>query len=222
MAKANILDQLKAIDQSKVKHEGLKSQINTALKQFPNKEKLIEAEIKNYEKILFITKGAFPDSIGAAKAPAKKPEAPAKKAPSKPTPAKPKAKKAPKKKEVIKIGGVEVKAENCDELIEAVLARREKAKKSGRKTKTKPVFERITVDVVDSVKKAIKTIPEKRFKTETKKTIEAIESLEMSAIAFARSFKRVLGKDYKTSQAEKMFDELDKIIADLKKKYTKK
>jgi len=60
----NILDKLKKIKLDKVEHPELRNMVATALKNYENKENLLEIELSNYEKIYELIDTHFPIATG--------------------------------------------------------------------------------------------------------------------------------------------------------------
>lgn len=110
---------------------------------------------------------------------------------------------------------------DCDTLLSQFRERRQKAKQSSKKRKTKPVFRKIASDVTDAVEKAIKNVPKKKLKESPKDVIKKFGALQNAAQAFLRAFKNILGEDYKETQSNIELNELEKMINSLIKKYNK-
>jgi len=114
-----------------------------------------------------------------------------------------------------------------DECLEAVQKRRDEARKRAGKRKTKSVFTSIADELASAGKKAIQAIPKSDIKSEPGKTLKAMEKvsdiLEDALKKIKETMKPYLeNKDLKVSaEAQKDMDDLDKVIAGLRKKYDK-
>lgn len=60
----NILDKLKKIKLDKVEHPELRAVLTNALKNYENKDKLLDIEIENYEKIFELIDTHYPVATG--------------------------------------------------------------------------------------------------------------------------------------------------------------
>ena len=107
-------------------------------------------------------------------------------------------------------------ADYCEKLLDAWSARREKAKASAKKSKTKPVFERIAEKVETAVEQAIKNIPSKKIADDPKKYIGSFEKLETSMKEFLQDFRSVLGKDYDSQDVQDALKGISGLISKLK------
>lgn len=161
-----------------------------------------------------------PDS-GSPKPSAKKKSA-AKLKPSIPAEKKP-AKK--KKKSGMKVGDKDLEDMDCDELIARAKARREQSRKNAGKHKTESVITRIAGDLSDAGLKAIKSVSVADIKEDPKAAVKAFtkvsDIIEKALTDIKTAMKPVLeSKDMKLSvAAKKDMDDIDKLIASIKKKY---
>jgi hypothetical protein len=165
----------------------------------------------------------------------KKPTTKTKVVSKRPTP-KPKApvKKVPKgvqmlsKKRVI-VDGKEMNTDSkefCDYLTAEFIKRKEqaKAKKTTRK-KTKSVMAQVSTKIEQGVEKAIKTGISKQKPTLKKNPqvfIGKVQKLETATKNFLQQLKEVLGSDYDAKEVTDTANAINKLIEDLKKKYSKK
>ena len=207
-----------------------------------------EAIKKFQEKLASETKAAEaekPKPTSTAKTVAKKPIATAKPV-SKPVvkkatvvakpkkTAKPVAKKIPKgvqmlsKKRVV-VNGKEMNTDSkefCDYLTDEFIKRKEQAKsKKGTRKKTKSVMAQVSTKIEAGVEKAIKTGIATQKPSLAKNPnvfIGKVEKLETATKNFLQQLKEVLGNDYDAKEVTETAKAIQKLIADLKKKYNKK
>jgi hypothetical protein len=150
------------------------------------------------------------------------------------TSAKAPVKKVPKgvqmlsKKRVI-VDGKEMNTDSkefCDYLTAEFIKRKEqaKAKKTTRK-KTKSVMAQVSTKIEQGVEKAIKTGIAKQKPTLKKNPqvfIGKVQKLETATKNFLQQLKEVLGSDYDAKEVTDTANAINKLIEDLKKKYSKK
>lgn len=188
----------------------------------PNDEKeFAKGEIADLEKQLATLEKKAPAKAKKA-APVKK-EKKAKAAPAK------KAKKEKKKKKQSPVTTYKYKNKSikdldeseCAEMKKEVAERRAKAKASGKKSKSKPVIEKITGNVATAVKQAINNESADDIKKDPKKFIARAEKIEKAAVSFLTEMKSILGDDFDKDAIEDEFADIHKLILDLKKKYGK-
>lgn len=110
-------------------------------------------------------------------------------------------------------------AEFCSKLINAFKKRKAVSKKLRKKTK--PVFGVITTKVKDAVSKAIDNTPKNVIEKNPKAFLAKAQRLEKSAIRFLEDFKAILGSDFKKSEINAEFGDLEKSIKKLVSKYKK-
>jgi len=151
-----------------------------------------------------------------------------------PTTAKAPVKKVPKgvqmlsKKRVV-VDGKEMNTDSkefCDYLTAEFIKRKEqaKAKKTTRK-KTKSVMAQVSTKIEQGVEKAIKTGISKQKPTLKKNPqvfIGKVQKLETATKNFLQQLKEVLGNDYDAKEVTDTANAINKLIEDLKKKYSKK
>lgn len=133
-----------------------------------------------------------------------------------------KKEKAPKKEYEPRKRTTSDEEPDCDTLIEQFRARRRKAKENAKKRKTKPVFRKISSNIVDAVEKAIKNVPKEKLKKSPKEVIKNFGELRKSAESFLLKFKEVLGSDFNKGQMESELKELQTLIDKMIKKYNSK
>jgi uncharacterized protein (UPF0335 family) len=150
------------------------------------------------------------------------------------TSAKPIVKKTPKgiqmlsKKKVV-VNGKEMSTDSkefCDYLTDEFVKRKEQAKtnKLSRK-KTKSVMAQVSNKIEQGVEKAIKTGVSKQkpsLKKNPQVFIGKVEKLETATKNFLTQLKEVLGNDYDAKEVTETAKAIQKMIADLKSKYSKK
>ena len=107
----------------------------------------------------------------------------------------------------------------CKEAEAKWYARRAEAKKSARKAKTTPVFNKITGDVAHSVMKAVKSVSVAEIKKDPAEFKKEAHALGSAAKSFLKAFKDILGSGYKASEIESEFSELEKVVNALIKKH---
>jgi uncharacterized protein (UPF0335 family) len=150
------------------------------------------------------------------------------------TTAKAPVKKTPKgvqmlsKKRVV-IDGKEMNTDSkefCDYLTDEFIKRKEQAKsKKTTRKKTKSVMAQVSTKIEQAVEKAIKTGISKQKPTLKKNPqvfIGKVEKLETATKNFLQQLKEVLGSDYDAKEVTDTANAINKLIEDLKKKYTKK
>ena len=113
----------------------------------------------------------------------------------------------------------ELTKEDCDELRKDVKERRQKAAKAEKKSKSKPVIEKIAANVATAVKQAVKNVSAADIKDDPKGEISKMERIEKAAKTFLAEMRSILGEDYDKESIDGEFKELHDMIKDLKKKY---
>ena len=148
--------------------------------------------------------------------------------------AKPTEKKLPKgveivSKKVVIVDGKKMNTDSkefCDYLTSEFVKRKEQAKsKKGTRKKTKSVMAQVSTKIEQGVEKAIKTGVAKQIPTLKKNPqvfIGKVEKLETATKNFLSQLKEVLGTDYDAKEVTETTNAINKLIEDLKKKYTKK
>lgn len=109
--------------------------------------------------------------------------------------------------------------EECDELRKEVEERRKKAAKAEKRSKSKPVVEKIAANVATAVKQAIKNVPASDIKDDVKGEISKMERIEKAAKAFLVELRSILGEDYDREAIDGEFKEIHELIKGLKAKY---
>lgn len=127
------------------------------------------------------------------------------------------------------VNGVEMNTDSkefCDYLTDEFIKRKEQAKsnKATRK-KTKSVMAQVSTKIEAGVEKAIKTGIATQKPSLAKNPnvfIGKVEKLETATKNFLQQLKEVLGNDYDAKEVTETAKAIQKLIADLKKKYNKK
>jgi hypothetical protein len=132
------------------------------------------------------------------------------------------------RKKVI-IDGKEVSTDSkefCDYLTAEFIKRREKAKQlKGQRKKTKSVMAQVTDKIESGIEKAIKTgISQQKpsLQKNPKVFIGKVQKLETATKNFLQQLKEVLGDEYDAKEITEATQSINKMIEDLKKKYTNK
>lgn len=132
------------------------------------------------------------------------------------------------KKRVI-VDGKEMNTDSkefCDYLTAEFIKRKEQAKsKKGTRKKTKSVMAQVSTKIEQGVEKAIKTGIAKQKPTLKKNPqvfIGKVQKLETATKNFLQQLKEVLGSDYDAKEVTDTANAINKLIEDLKKKYSKK
>lgn len=152
----------------------------------------------------------------------------------KPTTGKTSVEKMPKgvtmvSKKKVMVNGVEMNTDSqefCDYLTAEFIKRKEQAKqnKTTRK-KTKSVMAQVSTKIEAGVEKAIKTGIASQKPSLAKNPnvfIGKVEKLETATNNFLKQLKEVLGNEYDAKEVTETAKAIQKMIADLKNKYTKK
>lgn len=132
-------------------------------------------------------------------------------------------------KKKVMVNGVEMNTDSkefCDYLTAEFVKRKEKAKESkGNRKKTKSVMALVSSKIEAGVEKAIKTGISNQKPSLTKNPkvfIGKVEKLETATKNFLTQLKEVLGNDYDAKEVTETAKSIQKMIDDLKNKYTKK
>ena len=115
----------------------------------------------------------------------------------------------------------ELNEEDCAELLKAVSERRRKAAKSEKKSKSKPVMEKVAANVATAVKQAVKNVSAADIKDDPKGEINKFERIAKAAKTFLAEMRSILGEDYDKDSIEGEFKDIHDLIKELKKKYNK-
>lgn len=208
-------------------------------KNFREGIKQYEAKLTAEKKVTTAKPVAKKTTTTAKAKPVAKKPTPVKRKPSatrktKPTAGKVTAKKMPNgvtmvsTKKVV-VNGVEMNTDSkefCDYLTAEFIKRKEQAKANkGTRKKTKSVMAQVSSKIEAGVEKAIKTGIAKQKPTLAKNPqvfIGKVEKLETATNNFLKQLKEVLGTDYDAKEVTETAKAIQKMIADLKKKYTKK
>jgi len=109
--------------------------------------------------------------------------------------------------------------EDCEELLRQHRERRAKAAKSEKKSKTKPVIEKVAANVATAVKQAVDNVSAADIKANPKGEISKMERIAKAAKTFLAEMRSILGDDYDKDSIDDEFKDLHALIKDLKKKY---
>ncbi len=109
----------------------------------------------------------------------------------------------------------------CEELEAFYAARKAKQAKSEKKSKTRPIMEKIVNNVANATKHAIENIAAEDIKKNPKKFIDKFEKAEKAGEAFVASLKDILGEDYDKSEVHEGMEKVIILIKGLKEKYAK-
>ena len=127
------------------------------------------------------------------------------------------------------VDGIEMNTDSkefCDYLTDKFIKRKEQAKANkGTRKKTKSVMAQVSNKIEAGVEKAIKTGIEKQKPSLAKNPnvfIGKVEKLETATNNFLKQLKEVLGNEYDAKEVTETAKAIQKLIADLKKKYNKK
>lgn len=143
------------------------------------------------------------------------------------------AKKEPKKKEPkpkkekekIKVGDKDFDEISPEEALEIWKKRREQAKASKKKAKTKSIFSKVASNLGNAANKAVQFIPKEDIQENPEKVIKDIEKIEDAIDDALTVIKKVLEKyaerkDLKLSaEAKKDLESIENFAKDIKKKY---
>lgn len=133
-----------------------------------------------------------------------------------------KPKTPPKPKEIRKYKGKnieELDEAECDELRKEVAARRKKQSTSEKKSKSRPVIEKVASNFATAAKQIINNIPAADIKDDPKGEINKMQKVEAIFKKALADVRNVLGTDYDKETVDDEFAEVHKIIVELKKKY---
>jgi hypothetical protein len=127
------------------------------------------------------------------------------------------------------VDGIEMNTDSkefCDYLTDKFIKRKEQAKANkGTRKKTKSVMAQVSNKIEAGVEKAIKTGIEKQKPSLAKNPnvfIGKVEKLETATNNFLKQLKEVLGNEYDAKEVTETAKAIQKMIADLKSKYSKK
>lgn len=108
----------------------------------------------------------------------------------------------------------------CNELIAHIQERREAAKKSEKKTKSRPVIEKIATPIVRAVKTAVENIPDKDIKDKPKTELSKIDkAIAATKRLLLMELKTILGDDFDKDTVDDELKELHALSKELHKKY---
>ncbi len=110
-------------------------------------------------------------------------------------------------------------AEECLEMQKEVAARRQKQKTAEKKSKSRPVIEKVASNFATAAKQIIENIPAADIKEDPKGMItkmQKVETVFKNAISEVRS---ILGEDFDKETVNDEFKDVHALIVELKKKY---
>ncbi len=140
-------------------------------------------------------------------------------------PRKPGSKKvylAKTKKYTYKFKGKELPAlddKDCADLIKETKERRQKAAKSEKKSKSRPIIEKVVTPIVKSVKKAIENIPAADLKDDSGKELTRVDKAIAATKKYIMELKTILGEDFDKDTVDDEMKELHTLSKELHKKY---
>ena len=136
----------------------------------------------------------------------------------------PKKAKAPKEKKPVatykgkKLTDLDEAA--CEDLLASIKERRAAAKKSNKKSASKPVIEKIAGNIATAVKQAVETVTATEIKKNPKKENVKMKQFAMFIKeAFEKAAKKFLGSDYKQGAVNNEFKPIFDLINEITKKY---
>jgi hypothetical protein len=115
----------------------------------------------------------------------------------------------------------ELDEKDCEDLLRETKERRANAAKSEKKSKSRPIMEKVSAPIVKAVIKAIDNIPAADLKDAPKKELSKIDKAIALTKAFLNDLKGILGEDW---DKDVVIDELQDLIhfsKELHKKYGK-
>ncbi len=113
----------------------------------------------------------------------------------------------------------ELNEENCQELLKENRDRMESAKKSAKKSKSKPVIEKITANVVKAAKKAIENVSVEDIKNNPNKELGLMDKVISATKKYLNELKTILGDDWDSEAITDEIKPLVDLVKDLRKKY---
>jgi hypothetical protein len=132
-----------------------------------------------------------------------------------------KAKGSKKEKSTYKVDGKDLSEVPCDELRQKWEERKANAAKSEKKTKTKPIFERVVANVATATKQAIENVSAEDIKSDPKKYFAKFDRAEKAGEEFIASLKDLFGEDYDKSEVAAGMKTVIDVIKEKKEKYGK-
>jgi hypothetical protein len=130
-----------------------------------------------------------------------------------------KSKKAEKKQEPEKKSASKLTMEDCVDVLKKYKQDREKKKKSQKKSRSRSTSTRVASNVVQAIDTAIDSVPASDISANPDVEINKFKRLKKAGEEFLSAFKSVLGDDYSRVDIKKEFEEVDKLINELIKKY---
>jgi hypothetical protein len=109
---------------------------------------------------------------------------------------------------------------DCEELLASIKERRAAAKKSNKKSASKPVIEKIAGNIATAVKQAVETVTATEIKKNPKKENAKMKEFAMFIKkAFETAAKKFLGSDYKQGAVNDEFKPIFDLINEITSKY---
>lgn len=113
----------------------------------------------------------------------------------------------------------ELNEENCRELLAEVEQRRKSAKASAKRSKSKPVIEKIAGSVVSAAIKAVKNVSVEEIKDDPKKELGRMDQLLVATRKYLGELKTILGDDFDAETVSEEIKPLMDLVKELRKKY---
>jgi DNA repair exonuclease SbcCD ATPase subunit len=119
----------------------------------------------------------------------------------------------------VMVNGKKLSVEDCKEVLQEWNKRRKKAKSSSKKSRSRSTSTKVSANVVHAIETAIESVPAIEISENPTREINKFKRLVQSGEEFLKAFKAVLGDEYNTIDIKKEFDDVDKLIKSLIKKY---
>ncbi len=110
-------------------------------------------------------------------------------------------------------------ADECAELQKQTAERRKKAAAAEKKSKSRPIIEKVTVPIVKAVKKAIENIPAADLKDDPKKELTMVDKAIAATKRFMIELKGIFGEDWDKEAVDGEMKDLHTLGKELHKKY---
>jgi len=119
----------------------------------------------------------------------------------------------------VMVNGKKLSVEDCKEVLQEWNKSRKKAKSSSKKSRSRSTSTKVSANVVHAIETAIESVPAIEISENPTREINKFKRLVQSGEEFLKAFKAVLGDEYNTIDIKKEFDDVDKLIKSLIKKY---
>ncbi len=123
-----------------------------------------------------------------------------------------------KKGEDFEINGKKINEVDCQELYKLISERLESAKKSAKKSRTKPVIEKVAKNIEQAAAGAIKNIPAKKINADPEKWAKKIKLVYDASKKYALELKDILGEDYDSAAVIEELAPILKFAQEIEKK----